>query len=106
MFPNFDPSKLDPKMMMELSQLIRELPPEQLTKLQSLMHNMAAGFDVRSELEELEKSFPSGFREKMAALMYKIHGSVPAGAEAAPAGQSAVAQAGSEPSDEKATIPG
>src|SRR4051812_34819631 len=88
MFPQFDPSKLDPKTMMELSQMIRELPPEQLTKLQSLMHNMAAGFDVRGEMEELEKSFPPGFREKMAALMYKIHGSVPA----EPAGQSAVAK--------------
>ena len=75
MFPNFDPSKLDPKTLMELSQLVRELPPEQLNRLQSLMHNMGAGFDVRRELEEFERSLPPGFRERMAALMLKAQSS-------------------------------
>ncbi len=44
----FDPGKMDPKLLLEISQLVRELPPDKLTRMQSLMHNMMAGFDVRS----------------------------------------------------------
>jgi hypothetical protein len=79
MFPAFDPSKLDPKTLMELSQLVRELPPDQLNRLQSIMHNMGAGFDVKHDLEEFEKGLPAGFRERMAALMLKVQASAPAG---------------------------
>jgi hypothetical protein len=67
--PPFDPSKMDPKLLMELSQLVRQLPPEQLSRMQSLMHNMMAGFDVRREMEEFEHSLPPGFREKLVTLM-------------------------------------
>lgn len=56
---------------MELSQLIRELPPDQINRLQSIMHNMGAGFDVKHELEEFDKTLPPGFRERMTALMLK-----------------------------------
>lgn len=65
----FDPSKMDPKLLMELSQLVRELPPEKLNRMQSIMHNMMAGFDVRKEMEEFEKGLPPGFREKLAGIM-------------------------------------
>jgi hypothetical protein len=68
-FPQFDPSKMDPKVLMQLSQLIQQLPPEQLSRMQALMHNMMAGFDVRGEMEEFERSLPPGFREKLVALM-------------------------------------
>jgi hypothetical protein len=67
--PPFDPSKMDPKMMMELSQLMGQLPPSQIQKMQTLMHNMMAGFDVKNDMEEFEKSLPPGFKEKMMAIM-------------------------------------
>jgi hypothetical protein len=63
-----DPSKLDPKLLMELSRLIQELPAEQLGKMQVLMHNMKAGFDVSAEMAAFEQGLPSGFRERMVAL--------------------------------------
>ncbi|MCM2321847.1 MAG: hypothetical protein NDJ90_01135 [Oligoflexia bacterium] len=69
--PSFDPSKMDPKLLLELSQLIRELPPEKLNQMQALMHNMMAGFDVRRELEDFEKSLPPGFRERLMAILAK-----------------------------------
>ena len=59
---------MDPKVLMELSQLIQQLPPEQLNRMQSLMHNMMAGHDVRREMEEFERALPSGFREKIVAM--------------------------------------
>lgn len=65
----FDPSKMDPKVLMEVSELIRQLPPEQISKMQTLTHNMMAGFDVRKEMEEFERSLPPGFREKLVGLM-------------------------------------
>lgn len=69
MFSQFDPSKMDPKVLMELSRLIQELPAEKLNQMQSLMHNMMAGIDVRLQMEEFEKSLPPGFREKLMSLM-------------------------------------
>lgn len=54
---------------MQLSQLIQSLPPEQLNRMQTLMHNMMAGHDVRREMEEFEKSLPPGFREKLMSIM-------------------------------------
>lgn len=53
---------------MELSQLIQSLPPEQLNRMQTLMHNMMAGYDVRKEMEEFEKSLPPSFREKLMSI--------------------------------------
>ena len=54
---------------MELSRLIQSLPADQLNKMQSLMHNMMAGHDVKKEMEEFEKNLPPGFREKLMAAM-------------------------------------
>jgi hypothetical protein len=66
MNPNkFDPSQLDPKTLMKLSELVRQLPPEKLGRMQTMMHNMMAGFDVRKEMEEFEKGLPPGFREQI-----------------------------------------
>lgn len=69
MNPFMDPSKMDPKLLVELTQIVRQLPPEQISRMQSLMHNMMAGIDVRREMEEFEKSLPPGFREKLVAIM-------------------------------------
>ncbi len=43
-------------------------------KLQTLMHNQMAGFDVSKEMMALEQTLPPGFREKMARLMYLANG--------------------------------
>ncbi len=55
--------------MMQLSTLIQELPPDRLMRLQTLMHNMMAGHDVKNELTEFEQTLPAGFRQKMMALV-------------------------------------
>lgn len=77
MFPGFDPSKLDPRLIREISELMRELPPAQLMKMQTIMHNSMAGFDVSKEAAEFEAALPPGFREKMAKIMYQASGAIP-----------------------------
>jgi hypothetical protein len=67
--PGFDPSKMDPKVLMELSQLIQKLPAEQLNRMQTLMHNTMAGHDMKKEMEEFEKGLPPEFREKMIQIL-------------------------------------
>jgi hypothetical protein len=67
--PGFDPSNMDPKVLMQLSQLIQQLPPEQLNQMQSLMHNAMAGHDVRFQMEEFERNLPPGFRDKLTSLV-------------------------------------
>lgn len=67
--PSFDPSKMDPKALMELSQLFQQLPPSELGRMQTLMHYMMAGYDVRKDMEEFESSLPPGFREKLMTLV-------------------------------------
>lgn len=68
-FPQFDPSKMDPKILMQMTQLIQQLPHDQLSRMQTLMHNAMAGFDVKKEMEEFEKGLPPGFREQITSLM-------------------------------------
>jgi hypothetical protein len=71
MFPGFDPSKLDPKMIQEISELVRTLPPEQIMRMQSLMHNQLAGYASPKEVAEMESALPPEFRQKMAEIMYR-----------------------------------
>ena len=71
-----DPSKLKPETLMKMSQLIQELPPAMLSRMQTLMHNAMAGFDVKQEMARFEADLPSGFREKMARIMYEAHGAI------------------------------
>jgi hypothetical protein len=85
MFPGFDPSKLDPKVIHEISELMRTLPPEQLMKMQSIMHNSMAGFDVTEEVRKFESNLPAGFREKLAKAMYAANGVAVETAATAPA---------------------
>ncbi len=70
----FDPSKLSPQAIAEISDLMRTLTPDQIMKMQSLMHNSMAGFNVSAEMQEFEKTLPPGFREKMARVMYMANG--------------------------------
>jgi len=80
MFPglpaDFDPSKLDPKLIAEISELMRTLPAPMMMKMQTIMHNSMAGIDVRKDMEEFERGLPPGFREKMAKIMYQAGGVV------------------------------
>ena len=82
--PPLDPSKMDPKTIAAMTELIRTLPPDRILKIQTLMHNSMAGFDVKKEMEDFEKSLPPGFREKMAAILapelYKAYADQPASA--------------------------
>jgi Spy/CpxP family protein refolding chaperone len=84
----FDPSKLNPQAINEISELMRLLTPEQMMKMQTLMHNQMGGFDVTKEMMAFEQSLPPSFREKMARIMYIANGiEVPAQASTAiPAG--------------------
>jgi hypothetical protein len=95
MFPQFDPSKMDPQVLMQLSQLIQSLPQDRLSKMQTLMHNMMAGFDVRAEMEEFERNLPPGFREKLATLVAANPSAFTTAAGAAPAATGATALNGS-----------
>ncbi len=83
-----DISKMDPKVLMELSQLVQQLPPHQLSRMQTLMHNMMAGFDVKKDMEEFEKSLPPGFREKLVSLMASQPGAFSGGFGPGPAAAS------------------
>jgi len=70
----FDPSKLSPQAIQEITDLMRSLSPDQMMKLQSLMHNSMAGFDVSKQMMEFEQSMPADFRAKMARIMYMANG--------------------------------
>jgi len=65
----FDASQMDPELLMEMSQLLGGLSPQQLSRMQALMHNMVAGFDVRKDMEEFEKNLPPEFRQKLMTLI-------------------------------------
>jgi hypothetical protein len=70
----FDPSKLSPEAIREITDLMRSLSPEQMMKLQTLMHNQMAGLNVTQEMLEFEKSMPADFRTKMARILYMANG--------------------------------
>ena len=92
MFPGMggiDPSKMSPEVIAEISALMRTLSPEQIMKMQSLMHNAMGGFNVNNDMAEFEKTLPSSFREKMARIMYMANGiAVPSQTDAAPTDES------------------
>ena len=85
-----DPSKLTPQTIAALTDLMRTLTPDQMMKMQSLMHNSMAGFDVTQEMIQFESSLPPNFRERMAKIMYMANGidvssGTPGGTAASPA---------------------
>ena len=68
-FGAIDPSKLDPKTIAALTDLMRELPFDRIQKMQTLMHNSMAGLDVSKEIQEFEQNLPPGFRERLLMIM-------------------------------------
>ena len=76
----FDPSKLDPKTVMELTALMRELPPTQIFKMQGLMQGMMANPSdpaVVKEMQDFENSLPPGFKEKLVTIVRSTGGAHP-----------------------------
>ena len=79
MFPGMgglDPSKMTPEVIAEITEAMKMLTPGQMMKLQSLMHNQMAGFDVMKDMAALEQTLPQGFRERMARVLYMANGIV------------------------------
>jgi hypothetical protein len=70
----FDPSKLSPEAIAEITALMRQMKPEQMMRLQTLMHNSLAGFNVTQEMQAFEAELPAGFREGMARVLYLSQG--------------------------------
>lgn len=65
---------MDPKLLMEMSQILRDLSPQQLNRMQTLMHNMMGGLDVSQEMAEFERTLPFEFRQRLMAVMGKQPG--------------------------------
>jgi|GEM_PF-410895 len=61
----FDPSQMDPAMLMQMSQMLQRLPKSQMQKLQNVMTRAMAGKDVTREAQDLERSLPPEFLEMM-----------------------------------------
>jgi hypothetical protein len=61
----FDPSQMDPAMLMQMSQMLQRLPKGQMQKLQAIMTRAMAGKDVTREAQDLERSLPPEFLEMM-----------------------------------------
>ncbi|NDG84506.1 MAG: hypothetical protein EBX52_05625 [Proteobacteria bacterium] len=75
-----DPSKMTPAVIAELTEAMKMLTPDQMMRIQTLIHNQMAGFNVANEMAEFEKNLPQGFREKMARILYMANGvAVPPG---------------------------
>jgi hypothetical protein len=77
MFPGMngiDPSKLSPQVISEITELMKTLSPDQIMKMQTLMHNTMAGLNVATEMEAFEKTLPPTFRERMARIQYIANG--------------------------------
>ncbi len=53
---------------------MRTLTAEQMSKMQTIMHNSMAGFDISAEMAQFESTLPSSFREKLARIMYMANG--------------------------------
>lgn len=64
----FDPSKVDPQMIAQMGQIMRQIPKAQLMRLQSVMQKAMAGKDVREEAAELERSLPPHLQESLRAM--------------------------------------
>lgn len=75
----FDPSKMDPEMMQQMTKALQRLPRPQLMRLQSIMQRAMAGQDVSREAADFERILPPEFRQ-MAMQMMMAQGMASAGA--------------------------
>ncbi len=64
----FDPSQLDPAMMMQVSQALQRLPRGQMQRLQAIMQKAMSGKDVTREAAEFEKTLPPAFKSLMTSF--------------------------------------
>jgi hypothetical protein len=70
----FDPSQLDPQMMMQFTQALQRLPKGQLQKLQGIMQRAMSGKDVSREATEFEHSLPKDLQELMKTFATQMPG--------------------------------
>ncbi|MGK5083928.1 SEC-C domain-containing protein [Bdellovibrionota bacterium FG-1] len=76
-----DPSKLDPDMMRQFSQLLQRLPKGQLQRLQGIMQRAMSGQDVTREASEFEKTLPVELQSLMISFAGQMGQMGAAGAE-------------------------
>ena len=76
--PGFDPSKVDPAAMSQMTSLMQRLPRAQLQKIQALMQKAMSGKDVTQEAQELERMMPPELLSQMAAFAPGLMGGMPA----------------------------
>lgn len=77
----FDPSQMDPAMMMQMSQALQRLPRGQLQRLQAIMQKAMAGKDVTREAAEFERSLPPDFKNLMSGFAQGAMGGTAPAAE-------------------------
>ena len=65
----FDPSKVDPAVMAQMTKSLQRLPRPQLMKLQSIMQRAQAGHDVSREAAEFERILPPEFTQMAMQMM-------------------------------------
>lgn len=70
----FDPSKMDPAMMMQFTQALQRLPKGQLQKLQGIMQRAMSGKDVTQDAAEFEKSLPPDLQQLMFSFAGQMQG--------------------------------
>jgi hypothetical protein len=58
----FDPSAVNPEVMMQFTQALQRLPKGQLQRLQAIMAKAMSGKDVTAEAKEFENSLPVDFQ--------------------------------------------
>ena len=74
-FPGgFDPSKMDPQMMMQFTQALQRLPRGQMQRLQSIMQRAMGGKDVTREAEEFERTLPPELQQLMISFGSQMAG--------------------------------
>ncbi|MBS1961459.1 MAG: SEC-C domain-containing protein [Bdellovibrionales bacterium] len=65
----FDPSKVDPAMMSQMTKALQRLPRGQLMKLQSIMQRAQSGQDVSRDAAEFERMLPPEFSQMAMQMM-------------------------------------
>src|SRR6185437_11360502 len=67
--PGFDPSKLDPAAVAQITQVLKRLPKSKLQRLQAIMKKGMAGKDVTAEAAEFEKTLPLEFQNMLRSML-------------------------------------
>jgi hypothetical protein len=70
----FDPSKMDPQMMLQFTQALQRLPKGQLQRLQGIMQKAMSGKDVTRESEDFERTLPPDIQKLMISFATQMQG--------------------------------